>query len=129
MRDWTRARHAPPTLEAVKLLLDLGADVDAVDNNGDTAMHGAAYGNFPTVVQLLAERGADPNVWKRANKQGRTPLYIAEGYRGGLPRPSRPTIDAVTSLMLAAGLSTEGTRPPVRDIYETPAPPPKPQKP
>jgi ankyrin repeat protein len=119
----------PEALEAVKLLLGLGADVNGVDSNGDTAMHGAAYGNFPTVVQLLSERGADPNVWKRANKQGRTPLYIAEGYRGGLPRPSRPTIDAITHLMLAAGLSTEGTRPAVRDIYETPPPPAKPQKP
>ena len=34
-------------LEAVKLLLDLGADVNAVDDNGETAMHGAAYKNLP----------------------------------------------------------------------------------
>ena len=45
------ARHEPheeageesEALEAVKMLLDLGADVNTVDNNGDTAMHGAAY--------------------------------------------------------------------------------------
>ena len=36
-----------------------------------------------------------------------------------------PTIDAVTQLMLAAGLSTAGERPPVRDIYEKPADPPQ----
>ena len=72
-------------LEAVKMLLDLGADVNAVDNNGDTAMHGAAYGSYPTVVKLLAERGADPQIWKEPNKYGRTPLFIAEGYIRAAP--------------------------------------------
>src|SRR6266566_1946473 len=120
----------PGALEAVQFLLDLGADSNAVDNNGDTAMHGAAYGNFPTVVQLLADRGADVNVWKQPDKEGRTPLFIAEGFKAGRPQPSRPTIDAITHLMLAAGLSTDGPRPQIRDIYAKPsAPPPKPQKP
>ncbi len=113
-------------LDAVKMLLDLGADINAVDNNGDTAMHGAAYGNYPRVVTLLAERGADPQIWKERNKFGRTPLFIAEGYHGRLPRPDKPTIEAVTKLMLAAGLSTEGQRPAMVDIYEKPAEPPKP---
>jgi ankyrin repeat protein len=105
-------------LDAVKMLLDLGADINAVDNKGDTAMHGAAYGNFPTIVRLLAERGADINIWKRADTEGRTPLYIAEGYKAGRPQPSRPTIDAIQKLMAAAGVSTEGVRPRIRDIYE-----------
>ena len=105
-------------LEATKMLLDLGADVNAIDNNGDTPMHGAAYGAYPTVVKLLAERGADPQIWKEKNKFGRTPLFIAEGYQGRLPRPDVPTIEAVTKLMLAAGLSTAGERPPIVDIYE-----------
>jgi hypothetical protein len=115
--------------EAMQLLLDLGADINAVDNNGDTAMHGAAYANFPSIVQLLADRGADPNIWKRPNTEGRTPLFIAEGYRGGgRSTVHRPTIDAITRLMLAAGLSTtEGTRPQIKDVYERPpAPPQKP---
>ena len=105
-------------LEATKMLLDLGADINAVDKNGDTAMHGAAYGNFPNMVQLLADRGADPNVWKQPDKERRTPLFIAEGYKAGRPQPSRPTIDAIEKLMVAAGLSMEGERPRVRDIYE-----------
>lgn len=112
-------------LEAVKILLDLGADVNAVDNNGDTPMHGAAYGAYPTVVKLLAERGADPQIWKAKNKFGRTPLFIAEGYQGRLPRPDVPTIEAVTKLMLAAGLSTAGERPPIVDIYEKMPEPPR----
>ena len=117
-------------LEATKVLLDLGADINAVDKNGDTAMHGAAYGNFPTVVQLLADRGADPNVWKQPDKERRTPLFIAEGYKAGRPQPSRPTIDAIQKLMVAAGLSMEGERPRVRDIYEKlPEPPETTQKP
>ena len=113
-------------LEATKVLLDLGADINAVDKNGDTAMHGAAYGNFPSVVQLLADRGADPNVWKQPDKARRTPLFIAEGYKAGRPQPSRPTIEALQKLMVAAGLSMEGERPRVRDIYEKlPEPPEK----
>ena len=33
----------------------------------------------------------------------------------------RPTIEAIERLMLAAGIPTEGPRPPVIDIYEVPA--------
>ena len=116
-------------LEAVNILLDLGADIDAVDDNGDTAMHGAAYNSYPLVVQLLADRGADPQVWKERNRFGRTPLFIAEGYHGRLPRPDPPTIAAVTRLMRAAGLSTDGERPAVVDIYAKPPEPAKPLKP
>jgi len=115
-------------LEASKMLLDLKADVNAVDKNGDTAMHGAAYGAYASVVKLLAERGADPQIWKERNKAGVTPLFAAEGYIGRLPRPDKPTIEAVTKLMLAAGLSTEGQRPAIVDIYEKPVVPPKPVK-
>jgi hypothetical protein len=43
-----------------------------------------------------------------------------------LPRPDVPTIEAVTKLMLAAGLSTAGERPPIVDIYEKQPEPPKP---
>ena len=63
-----------------------------------------AYGNFPTIVKLLADRGADINIWKQADTEGRTPLYIAEGYKAGRPQPSRPTIDAIQRLMAAAGV-------------------------
>ena len=113
-------------VEAVTILLDRGADINGVDNNGDTAMHGAAVNNYPRVVNLLAERGADPKIWSQPNKAGRTPLFIAEGYVGVELRPDPPTIAAITKLMLAAGLSTEGKRPVVVDQYQRPATPPKP---
>ena len=112
-------------LEAVKMLLDLGADINAVDNNGDTAMHGAAYNLYPLVVKLLADRGADPQVWNKPNKAGRTPLFIAEGFSGRLPRPDATMIAAFTKLMLAAGISTEGERPKVIDMYSKPEEPAK----
>lgn len=109
-------------LEAVKMLVDLGADVNTVDKNGDTAMHGAAYAISPLVVKLLAEHGADPQIWTKPNKAGGTPLFIAEGYITRLPRPDAPTIEAITKLMLAAGISTAGERPKIVDSYEKPAP-------
>ena len=108
-------------VEAVNLLLDRGADINGVDNNGDTAMHGAAENMYPRVLNLLAQRGADPAVWSKPNKQGRTPLFIAEGYVGSELRPDPPTIAAITKLMVAAGLSTEGPRPKIIDSYERPA--------
>jgi ankyrin repeat protein len=110
-------------LEAVKMLLDLGADINTVDNNGNTAMHGAAYNIYPLVVKLLGERGANPQIWSKPNKAGGTPLFIAEGYTTRLPRPDPPTIEAITKLMRAAGISTEGERPKIIDSYEKPKPP------
>ena len=70
-------------IEAVKLLLTLGNDVNAVDDNGETAMHGAAYKNLPKVVELLADAGAKIDVWNRKNKYGWTPMSIAEGPPAG----------------------------------------------
>ena len=82
-------------IEAVKLALELGNDVNAVDDNGETAMHGAAYKSFPKVVQLLADKGAKIEVWNRKNKYGWTPLSIAEGHRPGNFKPSPETIAAL----------------------------------
>jgi ankyrin repeat protein len=110
-------------VEAVKMLLDLGADPNTVDKNGDTAMHGAAYNISPLVVKLLGERGADPQIWNNPNKAGGTPLFIAEGYITRLPRPDPPTVEAITKLMRAAGISTEGERPKIVDSYEKPVVP------
>jgi ankyrin repeat protein len=96
----------PEVLETVALLLKRGADVNAVDDNGETAMHGAAYRNHPKVVQFLAEKGAKIDVWNRANKTGLTPLVIAEGHRPGLNfRPSPETVAALHRVMRAAGVT------------------------
>ncbi|HEY2952028.1 MAG TPA: ankyrin repeat domain-containing protein [Verrucomicrobiae bacterium] len=95
----------PEVIESVQLLLKLGADVNAVDANGETAMHGAAYKNLPKVVQLLADKGARIEIWNQKNKYGWTPLLIAEGQRPGNFKPSAETIAALHHVMLAAGVS------------------------
>jgi uncharacterized protein len=92
-------------LEAVQVALDLGADVNAVDNNGETAMHSAAYKNLPKVVKLLAAKGARIELWNRPNKFGWTPLVIAAGYRFGNFKPSAETEAAVRDVMIAAGVT------------------------
>jgi ankyrin repeat protein len=91
-------------VEAVQTALELGNDINAVDKNGETAMHGAAYKNLPAVVELLTAKGANPDVWNRPNKQGWTPLTIAEGHRFGNFKPSAVTIAAFHKVMKAAGL-------------------------
>jgi ankyrin repeat protein len=90
-------------VETVRFLLELGADINAMDGNGETAMHGAAYQSRPHVVRLLAERGADIHVWNRRNQWGWTPLMIAQGHRPGNFRPAPDTIGAIDRLMRDAG--------------------------
>jgi uncharacterized protein len=94
-------------VEALQVALDLGADINAVDKNGETAMHGAAYKNLPKAVQFLYEKGAKIAVWNKKNKYGWTPLIIAEGYRFGNFKPSPVTIAVFRKIMLAEGASIE----------------------
>jgi ankyrin repeat protein len=96
-------------IEAVQAALTLGADVNAVDNNGETAMHAAAYKNLPKVVKLLAARGARIDRWNRPDKFGWTPLAIAVGYRFGNFKPSPETEAAVREVMIAAGVTPPKT--------------------
>jgi ankyrin repeat protein len=91
-------------LSAVGLLLELGADINEVDDNGETCMHGAAYKSSPRLVEYLAAHGADIEIWNRPNKYRWTPLDIAEGYRPGNFRPSADTIAAIHRVMREAGV-------------------------
>jgi ankyrin repeat protein len=102
-------------LEAVKLALELGGDVNAVDKNGETPMHGAAYKAVPSVAQFLMDKGAKIEIWNQPNKSGWTPLRISEGvYLEGNLRGISPAMSAVLrKSMTEAGLSTV-LGPPVR---------------
>jgi ankyrin repeat protein len=59
------------TLEAVRLLLDLGLDPNAQSDTGRTALHGAAHKGRPAVVQLLADHGARLDVRDYGNTDNR----------------------------------------------------------
>ena len=92
----------PEVLDAVRVALDLGNDLNVVDKNGETAMHGAAYKHVPTVVHYLADKGARADVWNRPNSKGWTPLKIAEGVQRGMNIVSSPVTATAIRQVLAA---------------------------
>jgi ankyrin repeat protein len=61
-------------LDAVKVVLELGANVNAKNNLGDTAVHVGALKRFNTVIEYLAENGATLTA---KNHEGQTPLAVA----------------------------------------------------
>jgi ankyrin repeat protein len=74
-------------IEAIKILVEYGVDVNSFNANGQTALHSAAQRGADNLVRYLAERGAKLDL---KNKQGLTPLDVAMGLggRGGF-RPGR----------------------------------------
>lgn len=92
-------------VEAVRYLLELGADINATDKEGDTIMHAAAYKQSPKLVRLLSDSGANMAIWNQKNRKGWTPLLIAQGFRYGNFKPSADTIAAISEVMLAAGVT------------------------
>jgi ankyrin repeat protein len=59
------------TLEAVRLLIDLGLDVNLQADTGRTAMHGAAHKGRSDVVQILFDHGARVDVRDYGNTDNR----------------------------------------------------------
>lgn len=115
-------------LEAVKFLFSLGTELNTVDANGETAMHGAAYKNAPGVVRYLHEQGAKIEIWNSKNKNNRTPLLIAEGFRPGNFKPSFATVDAIKEVMILQGVQPPTGPKPKHTNYNMVKPPvaPKP---
>ena len=78
-REWSdeplRAAASAGNVEAVRWLLSNGAQVDASDSNGRTALSRAVAFNQHETVRALLEAGADPR--QRAPGSGWTPLMSA----------------------------------------------------
>ena len=68
------------SLEALKLLLDSKLDVNASNNNGQTALHNASGRGADTLVKLLVDKGAKLDA---KDKLGRLPIDMARGVGGG----------------------------------------------
>jgi uncharacterized protein len=86
-------------IKAVTLCLDRGADINAVNSNGQTALH-VAVEQSDAVVALLAMRGAKLDI---KDKQGQTPLDVALGDapkgRGGAPARAAGARDTTAALL------------------------------
>jgi ankyrin repeat protein len=110
--EWSPAS----TLEAVKMLLDLGLDVNAQADTGRTALHGAAHKGRTDVIQVLVDHGAKLDVRDYGNTDNRggklaihtwEPVDYADGLvrvgvQSAIPHPEAGLL--LRKLMTAAGL-------------------------
>jgi uncharacterized protein len=80
MKDRTNVAMNSNSLDAIKLFVEHGLDVNAFNSNGLTLAHSAAGRGANAVLQYIAENGARLD---KKDKQGRTPLDIASGAGGG----------------------------------------------
>ncbi len=78
--------NAPvPLIDAVKYCVELGDDVNAADNRGYSALHGAAYLGDNDMINFLVSKGAKVDA---KSKGGDSPADMANGpTRFGQPHP------------------------------------------
>jgi ankyrin repeat protein len=110
-------------LAAVKLAFEAGGgDVNDVDDNGETAMHGAVYrGGAIPIIQFLADRGARLDV---VNAKGWTPLVAAEGveYTPNVLKRYPEAAALLRSLMRERGLDVPETGQAAEAVRQATAP-------
>ena len=100
---WAAGHHLS-SASIVELLLDHGAQIEARDNTGVTALMAAVDSNRSEIVKLLLDRGAQVNA--RSN-YGRIPLIIAAA-----PRLRNPENEIkIVKLLLGAGANVDGRNP------------------
>jgi ankyrin repeat protein len=78
-----RFRNEDQCIETGQLLVAGGADVNATNNNGQTALHGAALWGWTKYVQFLADSGANLEAKDRG---GMRALEVALGKNSGTGR-------------------------------------------
>ena len=90
--------------DAVKLLIKLGAAVNDVDKNGETALHGPAWRGSNEAATLLVDAGAKLDA---RNNRGWLPLTIADGvYYNSRVMMNKHTATLLRQMMTARGLDT-----------------------
>lgn len=67
---WNEAQQ----IEMLKILLDAGAEIDAQDLNGATALHRAVRTRCAAAVKFLLQSGCDPQM---RNRSGSTSFHLA----------------------------------------------------
>jgi hypothetical protein len=79
--DMTGRNKTPKdAIETITVLLAAGTDINGADNQGRTAVHGAALWGLTDVVTFLQKNGANINA---PDKRGYRPLDYARGLAGG----------------------------------------------
>ncbi|MEP6536830.1 MAG: ankyrin repeat domain-containing protein [Bryobacteraceae bacterium] len=91
-------------LESARLCVKLGLDVNAVNEKGQTALHGAADRGADRIVQFLADNGARLDV---KDKKGMTPLTLATG-SDSYGHPGYPGTEALLRKLIASQASGTG---------------------
>ena len=100
----TRSRGAE---EAVKVLLEAGAAINAKNEADFTALHGAAFRGLNEVVEYLVEQGADIDA---RDFRGRTPFRLAEGSKQSFQFQAFPeTAEFLRNLGANTRLGIRGT--------------------
>ena len=100
------AGHEHEAVEAVRMCVELGNDVNARNEFGETPLHGAAFRGVNEIVDYLVAKGAALDA---RDSRGWTPFTIANGISYGDVYKLQPqTAKHLEQLMAARGLSTEG---------------------
>ena len=93
-------------LEAVRLCVEHGNDINAVNYRGMTALHGAAFRGANNVAEYLVEQGADLDA---RTDLGYSPLAIADGFSySDFYKAQKHTAALLRELMEARGSSPDG---------------------
>jgi ankyrin repeat protein len=106
------------TFDAVRLLIELGLDVNAQADTGRTALHGAAHKGRTNVIQILADSGAKLDVrdyGNTDNRGGKLAVHtwqavdyadglVRVGVQSAIPHPEAGLL--LRKLMTAKGLPT-----------------------
>lgn len=75
-----RKKTEADAIDAIKVCLEGGVDINTADGRGQTALYGAALMGYDEVVKFLLEHGAKPDI---KDQRGFTALDAAEGKAAG----------------------------------------------